>query len=478
MSQEDWPEKRQTSSATDRLPPHSTVAERAVLSCILQSPAESMALCVSRMERSAEAFYEVRHADLYTVFVEMYDADQAIDIVTVTTWLQFQGLSDKVGGVSYLTDLFDAAPSPGNLSLYLQTLMDHRMARSLIRISTQTSEAALSGRGDIKALTDAHAQQALDLAQSNISDEETAIQPLVLEVLDRIETWARSPGAVTGMRTGFHDLDRMTCGLQPGEMFVIAARPSLGKTSIAMNIAAHVALRDRQPVGVFSLEMTRQALTLRLIFSEARVSSRVAQAGRLTPFDYPRITNAAAAIANAPIHINDRAGLSILGLRTRARQMKRAHGINLIVIDYLTLLHSQRSRNMSREEEISEISQGCKGIAKELNVPVIVLSQLNRSLEYEKTRKPRLSDLRGSGSIEQDADVVAFLHKPEMDDTSSPATEEPQVNLFIAKQRNGPVGDVRLIWHEQFCRFDSLSRISDDDVPVDPEPSQGTLMHE
>jgi replicative DNA helicase len=278
---------------------------------------------------------------------------------------------------------------------------------------------------------------------------------------------------LTGIGTGFADFDKLTTGLHPGEMLVIAARPSMGKTSLAMNIAEHVAIDQKLPVAVFSLEMAANSLVLRMLCSRARVNLRSVREGFLADRDFPRLTNAAGGLSSAPLYIDDTANLSILQLRARARRMWQQYGIKLFIIDYLQLLHSTARRVDNRQQEISDISGGIKALAKELEVPVIVLSQLNRDVERDKSRKPRLADLRESGAIEQDADLVGLLYKADSNDPSKPARDDDDeveqealpVNLLIAKQRNGPTGDVYLTFRKPYTRFESAAKVSDADVP-------------
>jgi len=274
---------------------------------------------------------------------------------------------------------------------------------------------------------------------------------------------------LSGVPSGFADFDKMTHGLHGGEMVVIAGRPSMGKTSLAMNIAEHVAVNERLPVGVFSLEMTAESLVLRMLCSRSRVNLRNVRDGFLAERDFPKLTGAAGKMAAAPLFIDDSAGLSILQLRAKARRMHQQHGIKLLVVDYLQLLHSTAARaKENRQQEIADISSGIKGLAKELDIPVIVLAQLNRELEKDKSRKPRLSDLRESGSIEQDADLVGLLYKPSVDDEEGGGggdSESRPVNLLIAKQRNGPTGDVNLTFLNSITRFESAAKVSDEDVP-------------
>jgi replicative DNA helicase len=287
---------------------------------------------------------------------------------------------------------------------------------------------------------------------------------LMPAVFDKVIYEIDHPQECTGLQTGFHDLDHMTGGLQPGEMIVIAARPSMGKTALAVNIAEHVALTNHLPVAIFSLEMTSESLCKRMLCSQARVNIRALKDGLLNEADIQKLHNSAHALAGAQIFIDDTSGLSILQLRSRARRLHQQHGIKLFVIDYLQLLHStNRKASDNRQVEIADISGGCKSLAKELGVPVVVLSQLNRELEKDKNRKPRLSDLRESGAIEQDADLVGLLYKPSAGDDDDGMQEESDgcaVNLLIAKQRNGPTGDVHLTFLKTYTRFESAAQVS------------------
>ena len=296
------------------------------------------------------------------------------------------------------------------------------------------------------------------------------IKELVHKAINTIEEFHQRQGMLTGVGSGFPDFDKMTSGMHGGEMIVIAARPSMGKTSLAMNIAEHVAVEEKLPVGVFSLEMTSESLVLRMLCSRSRVNLRNIRDGFLAERDFPKLTGAAGKLANSPLYIDDSAGLSILQLRAKARRMFQQFGIKLFVIDYLQLLNSTSRRSDNRQQEIADISNGIKALAKELNVPVIVLSQLNRELEKDRNRKPRLSDLRESGAIEQDADLVGLLYKAstgEDEDGGAPEQEAAGVNLYIAKQRNGPTGDVNLTFMRSYTRFESAAKVSAEDLPQD-----------
>jgi len=321
--------------------------------------------------------------------------------------------------------------------------------------------------GQVDALMDEIERDVLRISESRVQSQTNSIKDLVKKAVNTIEDYHARQGALTGLGTGFTDLDKMTTGLHAGEMIVIAARPSVGKTSLAMNIAEHVALDEKLPVGVFSLEMTAESLVLRMLCSRARVNMRSVREGFLAERDFPKLTGAAGKIAGAPLFIDDSSGLSILQLRAKARRMHQQYGIKLFVVDYLQLLHSTAKRADNRQQEIADISSGIKSLAKELKVPVIVLSQLNREVEREKGRPPRMSDLRESGAIEQDADLVGLLYRPSKeDDDSAERVEAEPINLLIAKQRNGPAGeDVHLTFLRAYTRFENAAKIDQADVP-------------
>jgi len=453
----------------DRLPPHSTEAEQGVLGCVLLSPNDSMGQCITACKGGAEVFYDPRHQTIYTTLQEMYDARQAIDVVTVQQRLRDRQLLDGVGGLAYLSSLQDAVPSAANLEYYLDIVREKYLLRRLIYTCTDVVGRVYDHEGEVDKLLDEAERDILHVVESGVEDSEQTITELVHEAIGTIERYHSQQGALTGLSTGFADFDKMTTGLHGGEMVVIAARPSMGKTSLAMNIVEHVALEVGLPVGVFSLEMSASSLVLRMLCSRAGVNLRDAREGFFTDRDFPRLTTAAGRLSQAKLFIDDSSGLSILQLRAKARRMHAQHKIRLLVVDYLQLLTSTgRRAQESRQQEIAEISSGIKALAKELKVPVIVLSQLNRELEKDKSRKPRLSDLRESGSIEQDADLVGLLYKPSSDEDEGggePPSDGIPVNLLIAKQRNGPTGDVNLVFLKSFTRFESVAKISDESVP-------------
>jgi len=473
--------------AVDRLPPHSIEAEQGVLACVLLSPQECLGECIERFGKknweldpkqdrndpdadASGVFYDMRHREIYRTLVEMFEAKAGIDVITLMQRLKDKNQLEGVGGLEYLASLPDKVPSSANLKYYIDIVRDKYFLRRIIRTCNEVVGNVYEYEGEVDALVDQVETQILRISEDKEAGRSAtpSVYDLVHGAIDKIEQYHASQGMLTGLPTGFPDLDKMTTGLHGGEMIVIAARPSMGKTSLAMNIAEHVAIDQKLPVGVFSLEMAAEALVLRILCSRSKVNLRRIREGFFSERDFPKLTGAAGKLAAAPLHIDDTSGLSILQLRAKARRLWQQHGIKLFVIDYLQLLHSTSRRADNRQQEIADISSGVKGLAKELNVPVIVLSQLNRELEKDKSRKPRLSDLRESGAIEQDADLVGLLYKPSGDDEEeAPEQEGAPVRLCIAKQRNGPTGDVELTFLKPYTRFESAAKVSAEDVPTD-----------
>jgi replicative DNA helicase len=456
-------------AAVDRLPPHAPEAERGVLGCALLSPNDCLGECIEKLKDDGQAaFYDRRHQIIYTALVDMFNARLPIDLITLQQRLKDRQLLEEAGGLSYLSELQDAVPSAANLSYYLDIVREKFLLRRMIQTCTEIVGRVYDYEGEVEALLDEVERDVLRISESRVQTGALTTKELVGHAIQTIENYFNRQGALNGLSTGFPDLDRMTDGLHASEMIVIAARPSMGKTSLAMNIVEHVALEQKLPVAVFSLEMSAEALILRMMCSLARVNLRSIREGFMAESDFPKLTTAAGRLANARLFIDDTAGLSILQLRARARRLHQMHGIKLFVVDYLQLLHSTSRRSQeNRQQEIADISSGLKSLAKELKVPVLVLSQLNRELERDKTRKPRLSDLRESGAIEQDADLVGLLYKPnagEEDDGVAEESEGVPVNLLIAKQRNGPTGDVPLTFLKPFTRFESAAKVSDEDI--------------
>lgn len=426
---------------------------------MLISPREIIAECVERI--TEEYFYVPAHQTIYTVLVELWNAGAGIDLITFTQTLRDRNLLDAVGGASFVTSLYTFVPTAANVMYYLEIVREKFVLRQIIAACTESVRRAYEEQDEVNNLLDEVEQKVFAVGEDRFKGQMPGMKEQVMGALESIEQLWERRGGITGISTGFAELDRMTNGLHEAEMIVIAARPSMGKTALAMNIAEHVAISSKLPVAVFSLEMSSQQLVQRLLCSRARVNLQKVREGFLAERDFPSLTSAASKLAEAQIYIDDTAGLSILELRAKARRLKAQKDIQLIVIDYLQLLRSTTRRAQdNRQLEISEISAGIKGLAKELKVPIIVLAQLNRQPEARSGGKPRLSDLRESGSIEQDADLVGLLVRPEVyeEDEEARAEKAGEAELIIAKQRNGPVGEVPLTFLKEFTRFEDRAR--------------------
>jgi replicative DNA helicase len=444
--------------------PQSADAEQGILCSILLAPKEVGGLCVERGIR-AEHFHIPAHASIYTVLKEMYDACRPIDLVTLTQELRDRKLLDQAGGAAFITQLFTFLPTAANASYYLEIVEEKYTLREIIRVCTEYAGRSYDEQAEVTMLLDEVETRVLAISQERVRGETASMKDQVMAAIHAIEELYANKGGLTGFATGFAALDKMCDGLHRQEMFVIAARPSMGKTALAMNMAEHVALELKKPVAVFSLEMSASQLVQRLLCSRARVNLEQIRNGFLAERDFPALTAAASKLAESKIFIDDTAGLSILELRAKARRLKSQHGIEAIFIDYLQLLRSTTRRAQdNRQIEIAEISSGIKALAKELNIPIVVLAQLNRKPEErsgESKGRPRLSDLRESGSIEQDADVVGLLIREEYyaENDEDRKEAEGKATLIIAKQRNGPVGDVPLTFLKQFTRFENRAHV-------------------
>jgi len=464
-----WPEKNGgpngggslTGSSQDihRTLPHSIEAEQGVLGSMLISPREIIAECVEKINE--QYFYVPAHQTVYAVLVELWNAGQGIDLITFTQVLRDRNVLETVGGAAFITSLFTFVPTAANVTYYLEIVRDKYILRQIIAACTESVRRSFEEQDEVNNLLDEVEQKIFSVGEDRFKGQVLTMKDQVMEAIDAIEQLYERRGGITGISTGFAELDRMTNGLHESEMIVIAARPSMGKTALAMNIVEHVAINGKLPVAVFSLEMSSQQLVQRLLCSRARVNLQKVRDGFLAERDFPSLTAAASKLAEAQIFIDDSAGLSILELRAKARRLKAQKDIRLIVVDYLQLLRSTTRRAMdNRQLEISEISAGLKGLAKELKIPIIVLAQLNRQPEARTGGKPRLSDLRESGSIEQDADLVGLLVRPEIyeEDEDARAEKAGEAELIIAKQRNGPVGEIALTFLKEFTRFEDRAR--------------------
>src|SRR5881296_2203964 len=450
-----------TGSAQDihRAPPHSVEAEQGVLGSMLIAPQDVIPECVEKIKE--EYFYVPAHQTVFRVLVEQWSAGQAIDLITFTQTLSDQNVLETIGGASFVTSLFTFVPTAANVEYYLEIVRDKYILRQIISAATESVRRAYEEQDEVNNLIDEVEQRIFAVGDDRFKGQMLSMKDQVMEAIEAIEKLYERKGGITGISSGFIEFDRMTSGLHPSEMIVIAARPSMGKTALAMNIAEHVAINEKLQVGVFSLEMSSQQLVQRLLCSRARVNLQKVRDGFLGERDFPSLTAAASKLAEAKIFIDDSASLSILELRAKARRLKAQQEVQLIIVDYLQLLRSTSRRAQdNRQLEISEISAGLKGLAKELKIPIIVVAQLNRQPEQRSGGKPRLSDLRESGSIEQDADLVGLLVRPELyeEDEEARVEKAGEAELIIAKQRNGPVGEIPLTFLKEYTRFETRAR--------------------
>jgi replicative DNA helicase len=440
--------------------PFSEDGEKGVLCSLLLSPREVADICVLRLR--PEAFYIPAHQIIYGLILEFGDKSKPIDFVSLKQALKDRNQLEEIGGPEYLSSLYNFVPTAANAGYYIDIVREKYVLRRLIVTCNKLSSQCYDQQSEIEPLLDDVEREIFAITGEQVKTEIVPTKDLVMEAIEQIEKLYENRGSVTGLSTGFIELDRMTSGLHAAEMIVIAARPSMGKTALAMNIAEHVSMDVGKAVAVFSLEMSSQQLVVRLLCSRAKVDLQHVRNGFLSERDFPKLTSAASELAAAKMFIDDTPGLTVTELRAKSRRMKSQHDIQLIVIDYLQLLRSMSRRAQdNRQLEISEISGGIKALAKELNLPIIVIAQLNRQPDTRgQGGRPRLSDLRESGSIEQDADLVGLLVRPEYYETDEETKQEKagEAELIIAKQRNGPTGDIPLTFLKKYTRFESRTR--------------------
>ncbi len=428
-----------------RVPPQSLEAEMCVLGAmILDANAVDSAVQILK----PEYFYRPSHRTLYEVLMEMASGKAPIDLVSLRETLTRRKALDEVGGVEYLVSLVEGVPNAANIEYYSQVVRDKALLRNLITVATELCREAYDAKEDAPLVLDRAEHRIFELATAQIADTTSPIKDLLAATFEQLENMEGS--MVTGVATGFHHLDELTRGFQPGEMIIIAARPSMGKTAIALNIAEYMAVDDNKPVLLFSLEMAKQQLAMRFLCSRARFSQSKMRRGMMNPEDWQRLQFAAGELERAPVFIDDSAELTMLQIRGKARRLKMHHGIQAVFIDYLQLITPLGGE--SRQVQVSEISRQLKALARELSVPVVVLAQLNRAVEERIGHEPRMSDLRESGSIEQDADVICLLHRPEYYDREA---EPGMAEFIIAKQRNGPTDKVKLTFLRDCTRFEN-----------------------
>ncbi len=438
--------------------PESLAAEAAVLGSMLVDP-----VCIGEVveflgSAGTGAFYRVEHQIIFDSLVRLYEKNKGvgIDAVLLRDELEKQKQLDEVGGVEYIARVVESVPSSANVMYYAQVVKDKQLLRELIQAAGDILSQAYDEAGETNEKLDQAEQKIFAIADQNISGSASALKDLVTSAYELIEK--RQGRHVTGLATGYFELDELTCGLQNGEMIVVAGRPSMGKTALALNIAEHIAVVEQMPVAIFSLEMGRQQLAERFLCSNSRIESQLVRKGMLSTSHFEELVKSCGILSEAPIYIDDTAGLSPLELRAKARRLRSRYNIKCIMLDYLQLMGLGTGRIESRQQEITTISRYIKGLARELNVPVIVLSQLNRSPEGREGHRPRMSDLRESGSIEQDADVVILLHREDYYHRGEEGYQDNNIaEAIIAKQRNGPTGTVKLTFLEKITRFENYS---------------------
>ena len=438
----------------DRVPPQNIEAEQAVLGAMMiDKEAISKATEILR----ENDFYRQDHRAVYQVIVDLFSKNQAVDMVTVTESLKREGKLDDVGGIQFITYLANAVPTAANISYHAKIVEEKSLLRQLISVSTQIAGSGYEGSEDVNSLLDNAERMILAVSERKISRDFSPIKEVVMSAVDRIDELYNKKGGITGLATGFIDFDHLTSGLQPSDLILIAARPSMGKTALVLNMAQNVAIREKKAVAFFSLEMSKEQLVQRMLCSEASIDSSRLRIGELEDNDWEKLIWAADGLSQADIFIDDTPGITVMEMRAKARRLKVEHNLQLIVIDYLQLMQGSGKKNSeNRQQELSDISRSLKALARELNVPVIALSQLRRSVESRQIKRPMLSDLRESGALEQDADLVAFLYREDYYDKE---TENKNITeLIIAKHRNGPVDTVKLFFHKQFTRFANLAK--------------------
>ena len=434
-----------------RVPPHNIEAEQSVIGGILL---DNEALPnVLEILRGGE-FYRAAHRTIFGAVLELFERNEPCDLVTLTDLLRSQKKLEEVGGASYLASLVDRVPSSANTGQYARIVKEKSMVRTLISRATEIVASGFDSSLKAEELLDRAEQAIFQVSEDRINPSFFPIKEIIKQSIKTLETLYDRKEMITGVPTGFTDLDRLTSGLQAADLIIIAGRPSMGKTALALNIACHAAVEGDTPVGIFSLEMNKAQLGMRLLCSEARVNSQNMRSGFLSKRDWPRLTRAAGTISEAPLFIDDTPAISAIELRAKSRRLKRDQNLGLIIVDYLQLMRGSQGSER-REQEISEISGSLKALAKELDVPVVALSQLNRRVEERHDKRPQLADLRESGAIEQDADVIAFIYRDEVYHPDSP--DQGRAEVIIGKQRNGPTGTAKLTFLSQYTRFENLA---------------------
>ena len=436
----------------NRIPPQNLDAEQSVLGAMLESK-EAIANVIEILR--PEDFYKPAHGQIYEVILDLYGRGEPSDAITVAEELQRRDLLDAIGGKPYISGLLDAYPTAASARNYARIVDEHALLRRMIEAGNRVQELGFSLPEDVEAAVDEAEEVVYQVGDRRLREDIHPIRGLLTENMEMIEALYERGEHVTGIASGFPDLDEMTAGFQPSNLIIVAARPSMGKSSLLGDFALHSATRFGQPAVIFSLEMSRHEMVQRFLSSDARVDSQRIRRGALQEQDWTRLSASLGRLAEAPIFIDDSANITLMEMRAKCRRLKARHGLGLVIIDYLQLMQSPR-KSENRQQEVSEISRSLKILAKDLNVPVLCASQLNRGVEYRADKHPLLADLRESGSIEQDSDLVMFLYR---DEVYNPDTElRGEAELIVAKHRNGPTGTVRLAFMNQYTKFASIAK--------------------
>jgi replicative DNA helicase len=435
----------------DRLPPQNIEAEQAVLGAIFLEPS---ALTVASEILIPEDFYRASHQKIFNAMLKLNDEGKVVDLVTVTEELAAAKLIEDTGGVSYLSELASSVPTAANIEYYARIVEEKSLLRRLIRTATEIASDGYSREDEVEALLSEAEKNILAVAQRKNAGSFHNIKDVLVRTYDNIEEMHNRVGDITGISTGFAELDRMTAGFQRNDLIIVGARPSVGKTAFALNIAANVATKTNENVAIFSLEMGAEQLVMRMLCSEGNIDAQRLRTGSLTDDDWGKLTMAMGSLSNSVIFIDDTPGVRISDIRSKCRRLKQEHGLGMILIDYLQLILGSGRSGENRQQEVSEISRSLKQLARELQIPVIALSQLSRGVEQRQDKRPMMSDIRESGSIEQDADIVAFLYRDDYYDKES--ENKNIIEIIIAKQRNGPTGTVSLAFVKEYNKFVNL----------------------
>ncbi|MFD1040293.1 replicative DNA helicase [Virgibacillus byunsanensis] len=446
----------------DRTPPHNIEAEQAVLGAIFLEPE---AFSTTSELLMPEDFYRTSHQRIFETMMKLTDKGDPIDLVTVTTSLSNEKMLDEVGGVSYLTDLAGSVPTAANIGYYSKIIEEKALLRRLIRTATDIVTSGFMKEDEIEDVLNEAEKNILEVSARKNSGAFKSIKDVLIDVYDNIEQLHHQSADVTGVPSGFRDLDKITSGFQANDLIIIAARPSVGKTAFALNVAQSVAVNTDENVAIFSLEMGADQLVSRMLCAEGNIDAQRLRTGNLQADDWSKLTMAMGSLSNAGIYIDDSPGIRVNEIRSKCRRLKQEHGLGMILIDYLQLIQgSSTNSKENRQQEVSEISRSLKALARELNVPLIALSQLSRGVESRQDKRPMMSDLRESGSIEQDADIVGFLYRDDYYDEES--EKQNIIEIIISKQRNGPIGNVELAFVKEYNKFVDLDhRYQESDVP-------------